>query len=463
MHKKSMLAGCAFFGLAVGGFAGPFDTWTYHRDLTVNTTATGANITENLSNFPLLVRLTNTGAATGSDVLATALAGGADVRFTSADGATVYPHEIESWSGSEAILWVKVPVVAGNGSTTVRMYWGKTGEATASNGAGVFDTAAGYVASWHLTGSGNASDATGNGITATNVGTTSASGMIGAGRAFNGSDQYLTVADDPRLDFINPAFTLSAWVLASSWDGGSKRILAKGNGTSSPNTNNAMQYGLRDNSSNNFAIEINGSHHAVTQSPSAGEWHLIHGTFGSGSANVYIDGAVVGTASNAATQMNVTTSELAIGRQATVTTAGNYFGGTMDEVRVQNVTRSSDWIKLEFETQRPGNSTVALGTTQPPVAILPGSRSIRTTTGRSFTYAVPAGSGTVQISVTDAFGRSVWTRLEPLSSNTGRTVTWNGENASGFTSAPGLYLVRLSILNGNTSIRLVEQTVTLSR
>ena len=78
MKKATVLAALA---LAIGAQAQPFATWGKYREITVNTTATGANVTSAQAQFPLLVRLTNAHDSTGATILSEALAGGADVRL----------------------------------------------------------------------------------------------------------------------------------------------------------------------------------------------------------------------------------------------------------------------------------------------------------------------------------------------------------------------------------------------
>ena len=100
MKKLAMMAALtACVGMAQ---AQPFAAWTKYRDVTINTTSTGANVATNQANFPVLVRLTNASEATGANVLSEALAGGADIRFTDSTGTVALAHEIESWSATSA-------------------------------------------------------------------------------------------------------------------------------------------------------------------------------------------------------------------------------------------------------------------------------------------------------------------------------------------------------------------------
>src|ERR1041384_4961285 len=71
---------CAALSLLAGlAHAGPYDTWTKYKTLTINTTGSGggANVSGTVSNFPVLVHLTTDNA---DDILSEALANGADLR-----------------------------------------------------------------------------------------------------------------------------------------------------------------------------------------------------------------------------------------------------------------------------------------------------------------------------------------------------------------------------------------------
>jgi ribosomal protein S6 len=80
-------------------FAGaqPYATWNHYREIVVNTTPDngGAVVSGTETDFPLLVRLSDAGPATGSDVLSGALPNGADIRFATSDGETVLAYEID--------------------------------------------------------------------------------------------------------------------------------------------------------------------------------------------------------------------------------------------------------------------------------------------------------------------------------------------------------------------------------
>ena len=62
-------------------------------------------------------------------------------------------YQIERWDRSNQLaeIWVRVDTVYGNnGSQYFTMYWGKSPVDSRSNGAGVFDTANGFAAVYHM-------------------------------------------------------------------------------------------------------------------------------------------------------------------------------------------------------------------------------------------------------------------------------------------------------------------------
>jgi hypothetical protein len=85
------------------------DVWRYARTITIDTTAAGANVPDDVENHPLAVLLEKSRFD-----FSQARADGADIRFFDAAGKAL-PHAIELWdreSGSAAI-WVLLDVVKG--------------------------------------------------------------------------------------------------------------------------------------------------------------------------------------------------------------------------------------------------------------------------------------------------------------------------------------------------------------
>jgi hypothetical protein len=378
---KRYLVPLALFSLIAGeANAQAYPAWSKYRTLTINTAATGggAGVAQANTNVPILVRLSNLSVAGGSNVLSEALAGGADIRFTTGAGDTALPYQIERWTTSGADIWVKVPTVVANGTTTLRVYWGNAAATSASSGSAVFDTAQGYTAVWHMNGAGSGGlvdelDATAGGLTAAqfnNSGTNAVSsdvGGIGYYRVLStdGSTGQGFVTNNPaRAGFANTQpFTISAWVNPTSVEHTPyPTIISK----------HDLQWTLRANTNQPgpwlFFVGNGTSAWPEAQSTEMavmGQWQHVVGVRSITPENamtIYVNGVVTGTTPDPAsggTQNN--TASIAIGRMAE--NPDRFWNGAIAEVRVENVARSAARVKLEYETQKPGATAVTLGTT----------------------------------------------------------------------------------------------------
>ena len=128
-----------------------------------------------LTNFQILVKLTE---GAGGFSYSDCEENGADLWFTDASGATVYPHEVDTWDPSgESFVWVCIPEVvpAAQGTTSFTMHWGDAAE-KAAHPCTTTDTWTGYLGAWHMNGivengvPQTETDASGNGLDATPVG-----------------------------------------------------------------------------------------------------------------------------------------------------------------------------------------------------------------------------------------------------------------------------------------------------
>ena len=140
-----------------------------------------------------------------------------------------------------AEVWIKVDTIRGNdNSQYIALYWGNPGAADSSNGAAVFDTAAGFAGVWHLgqpTGT-TVLDATANGINGTATATATVSGAIGAAQSFNGTSSLIqtSASASDKVNFPDTGtYSVSAWVKANALDSLFHGIVYKSN----------FQYGLQ--------------------------------------------------------------------------------------------------------------------------------------------------------------------------------------------------------------------------
>ncbi len=178
------------------------------------------------------------------------------------------------------------------------------------------------------------------------TGTTSVQGKIGRGRYFNGTSDYVAIADVPTL---NPSsqITAEAWIRTTG-TGSNLAILGKTTGCASSGyllwlNENGVGAGLPG-----FFIGA-GAWLDGTIAVNDGKWHHIVGTFDGSTARLYIDGAL--NASGARSGTLTSTTQLQIGGQTTGAgcTGGLWFPGDIDEVRISSTARSAAEIRQAFE------------------------------------------------------------------------------------------------------------------
>jgi biopolymer transport protein ExbB len=436
--------------------------WTGHKNVIINTQAIGVTTTQ--VNFPVLIRL----AAADSAIFAAAKAGGADLRFTKANNTTRLPHQIESWNATTktATVWVLADTILGTkNNNVIRMHWGNASAADSSSGAQVFKTAAGFQAVWHMNGTSNDSDATSNGIhlavDTLQQAPASGVGAINGARVFAGS-QYLRAVGSATGPLNFPAggnYSISAWVNAAEL--ATHGVIV---------SKHDMQYALKFDQNNNLEFfEFNGGWNAVNSAADQGVWLYVTGVQNGTDAALYIngarvDGGVVNTANGGARVENI---DALIGAEPTNTTVRRFFIGSIDELRMHNVSRTADWVKLEYNIQKSGQTTVKLLDTVPAAL----SRGVFTARnggltvkpmGNGLQFRVEgAGAAKARVAVMDMWGRTVWSRLSDLSAN---TVSWDGRAANGQLAPQGVYAVRITLLNaqGRTT-QVLEQKVPFTR
>jgi hypothetical protein len=331
--------------------------WKHSIHLYLNTTSTGAAVSGIVVNFPVLVRL-----SAGNFDFSQANADGSDLRFTKSNG-TPLAYEIEKWDAPQgsaqgsAEVWVKLDTVYGNDSTHfLSMFWGNPKTASASNGAAVFDTANGFQGVWHLgePQDGLAKDATLNHFDGSPSDTSpaAAAGMIDGARAFDGLSNYIQMkgTESGKLDFPQDGFyTVSAWVYARILDSVQQMIVSK---------DNQRQYHLQIKQNNwQFTVFVDSGGWESAQWPAvAGEWCFVAGVRNGSSSLLYINGARVDSVDTITSALQLprnTSYDVTIGRISQNPDSSTFhFNGTIDEVRMSNVARGPDWVKLCYMNQK---------------------------------------------------------------------------------------------------------------
>jgi hypothetical protein len=332
--------------------------WRQYRRLYLNTSPTGAVISESMQwdpviRFPLLVRLDSSNFD-----FAQARDSGQDLRFANAGGSPL-PYEISRWDASagRAEVWVRVDTIRGNNdSQYIEMYWGNPQALSRSDGASVFDTAYGFVSVLHLdavpaSDPTRHSDATANRLHGKGVNLAASDGvegMVGIAQRFNGSNGYIEIPNSAGGPLNLPersGYTVSAWVKADSLSARYQALIGKG----------GNQYNLQITPENMWRFvesEEMGVFEAVKVPAQSGVWRLLTGAREGAGMAIYVDGErVSGSLEPVEPAIRSESYNVSIGWNNQV--AGQAFAGIIDEVIISNLPRGSDWIKLTFENQRP--------------------------------------------------------------------------------------------------------------
>jgi hypothetical protein len=399
--------------------ASSYAAWSGHRDIILNTSATGANVATDVLNFPVLVRLGSQESA-----IIAAANGGNSIRFSKADDVTPLPYEIEHWSSTAAAIWVKVDSVKGNNATQkIRMHWGNGSAASESNGAAVFDTANGFVAAWHLgnaTGTNPRPSAIPDAPSAIVRNVTGAyqpiPGIIGMADSLPGGAGLDTVGlfgvvrgSRPYIDMRGPysgyndltaGASYSIWVNPNTVPGvnGFARFLQM---TSTDSVNNPTPANSRlaflRHSGNGGSLAVRNGQEGGGNTPAiampAGAWmHLAFSKTGSGNTKIYVNGDSVHTytADNSAL-VNTDRTNTWIGRSWDP--ANEYLNAKVDNVVLSKVGRTSAWFKLAYQNQKADNALTDIGL---PL-LAPGAPTAVTATGgnaqATVSWTAPVSNG----------------------------------------------------------------------
>jgi hypothetical protein len=150
-------------------------------------------------------------------------------------------------------------------------------------------------------------------------------GYAGSAGVFDGADDRAQVAYDGAFDFTK-AMTVSAWV--------------KPNGTSAPQTLVGKWYApdsyllWLSNGSYRFSVALaGGGSFSVSAPATVGVFSRVTGIFGQGYLKIYVDGALIQSASIGGGTLQPSTRPVTIGNHP----AWNPFSGAIDEVQLYDV------------------------------------------------------------------------------------------------------------------------------
>jgi hypothetical protein len=329
-----------------------------------NIVVDNSKVESDLTDFPVLIELYD------SDLRTDVQPDGDDIAFIA--GTQVLAHEIEVFNQTfnsthaHLIAWVRVPALSGSVDTTLNMYYGNPGAIAKEISRDVWDS--GYLGVWHLDedGTGSADEYTDSskyghhgqgGEGNVSYVPTRVSGKVGAAQDFNNLDGYydlIDCGDSPLWDITGTEITLQAWIYHEI----------------TPNTH---IYGIMNHKGwyDGYAIYVNygggstlkptfslpGDTHQLrgANDVTAGSWHHFVATYNGSLMRVFIDGVqdpnVLAKTNNIEASSFEKGMWIGHGDQPKDRVWSAEWDGLIDEVRISNVERSSDWIKTEFNNQ----------------------------------------------------------------------------------------------------------------
>lgn len=352
-----------------------YSGWQNSGSIYLLTTPEGANLpaTASEENFPVLVRL-------NSDFFdfSQAKANGDDIRFVS-DAGTPLVYQIDEWDAvaCTAGIWVRIPAIKGNARQEIKMYWGKADATNESSGEAVFNESNGYLSVWHM--DEPVKDEVGT-LESKDTGTTSSIGIIGKSRHFDECKGINCGEKITAYPAGSSSHSSEAWFRAEKPNA---TILAWGNEQAQGKV--VMQFVSPPHIRMDCYFS-NGNVAGDSTLPMFQWIHVVH-TFKNADSRIYVNGVLDGVNTSQG-------SQLAIKSPARMYIGGWYnnyqFVGDIDEVRISKVMRSADWIRMQYENQKPLQTLV--GTiVQPGTGFSVSEKKMTILEGKNATVSAKAG------------------------------------------------------------------------
>jgi biopolymer transport protein ExbB len=310
--------------------------WKYRKEMSLDASATGADISGTALEVPLLIRLSLGNFSYFNDTKPD----GSDFRLVAGDDKTPLKFHFEKYdvANQMALLWVRVPQITGGAkSDKLYAYYGNPDAPNAADVPGTYDVSQVLVLPFSES-SGLPADLTAykNNPSGSTAQLTSAS-LIGGGAKFAGSESITVPASASLRLLPDQGLTASTWL----------RIEQAQQATVLQLADQGKFVALAVNGSRMEArASFGGAPVVVAQTAdlTLGQWHHVALSVGGGKLTLYVDGAAAGSSP-------VTPAEIAGTLTIGSASGTGFLNGELDEVEVSKIARSADWIKAAARSQ----------------------------------------------------------------------------------------------------------------
>lgn len=313
--------------------------WQYRKEIDFDLSASGAGITGSLTDVPIVIRLSLGNFQYFNDLKSD----GSDIRFVASDDKTPLKFHIERFDAQSqlAFIWVRVPRLTGGSKTDkIFLYYGDKSATGAADAPGTYDVNQALV--YHFgAAAGMPQDSTGyKSEPTTFTAQVNPASLIAAGATFAGGQAISIPAGGAIRLLAGKGFTLSVWARIASAQSEAYVAQLADQGRELTLGIAGTQAFVRYNGGSGPPVAVQQAGQLTT-----GEWHHLAMRIGDGHLTLLVDGTEAGQADAQSQEIGGT---LTIGGSAA---GDHYFNGSLDELEVSNVARSTDWLKAAARSQ----------------------------------------------------------------------------------------------------------------
>lgn len=326
-----------------------------YSPLTIDHTKVSTN---DQTNFPVLVSLTDARFKTVGNGGHVQNSNGYDIRFYSNSIlTTALDYELDTYNGTTGAInfWVRIPTLSHTVDTVIYIAYGDSSIVT--DGSSTTTWNSNYIAVYHF-GDGTTlsyKDSTGNGFglkdnggATTPVATT---GQIGGAISLDGSNQFAYSTNFASWTAGDHS-TFQAWIHSTIADTNFREIIRMAS---------ASPFLLQNALGDINYTSGGGSYNNAGQPNTTTGNHFSVGTNDNSNTVNYWDGAVVNTRVEGA--MGAVTAPICIG--SVDGTGSQLWSGWIDEARVVRTVLGADWITTEYNNQNSPSTFETLGSEVP--------------------------------------------------------------------------------------------------